>query len=68
MKSVKYEVPSISCGHCVNSIQLELKDLAGVSGVWADLDTKTVEIEFDEPANEESIKNLLNSINYPVNE
>jgi len=68
MKQVKYEIPNISCGHCVNSIQEELNKLPGVSGAWADQESKFVEIEFDDPATEESIKTLLDSINYPVNE
>ena len=68
MNQVKYEIPNISCGHCVNSIQVELSKLPGVSGVWADQETKSVEIEFKDPATEEKIKTLLDSINYPVNE
>ena len=68
MNQVKYEIPNLSCGHCVNSIQVELNKLPGVSGAWADQETKFVEIEFEDPATEESIKTLLESINYPVNE
>ena len=68
MNQVKYEIPNITCGHCVNSIQDELKKLPGVSEVWANQETKSVEIEFEAPATEEIIKTLLESINYPVNE
>jgi len=68
MNQVKYEIPNISCGHCVNSIQTELSKLPGINGVWADQETKFVEIEFVDPATEETIKTLLDSINYPVNE
>lgn len=66
MKQVNYEIPNISCGHCVNSIQDEVNKLPGVSAVWADQGSKSVEIEFEPPANEESIKALLESIDYPV--
>ncbi len=68
MNQVKYEIPNISCGHCVNPIQVELGKLPGVSGVWADQETKFVEIEFEHPATEDTIMTLLDSINYPVNE
>jgi len=68
MNQVKYEIPNISCGHCVNSIQTELNKLPGITRVWADQETKFVEIEYEDPANEESIKTLLDSINYPVSE
>ena len=66
MSQVKYEIPNISCGHCVNSIQTEVSNLPGVSGVWADQETKSVEIEFEPPASEDSIQELLERINYPV--
>jgi len=68
MQQIKYEIPNISCGHCVNSIQVELSNLPGIKGAWADSETKSVEIEFEPPANEEAIKTLLESINYPVKE
>jgi copper chaperone len=66
MTTVKYSVPNISCAHCVHTIQTEVSDLAGIKSVKADAETKKVEIEFDAPANEDSIKTLLKEINYPV--
>lgn len=66
MSQVTYEIPNISCGHCVNTIQVEVGKFPGVSDVWADQESKIVEIEFDQPATEESIKALLKSINFPV--
>lgn len=66
MSTITYLVPGISCGHCVHTIKTELGDLAGVSSVNAELDTKKVTIQFDAPATEEKIKQLLAEINYPV--
>lgn len=66
MKTVTYSIPNISCGHCVMTIQNELKDLDGVKVVKADQMFKTAEISFEEPATEEKIKALLAEINYPV--
>jgi copper chaperone len=66
MITVTYSVPNISCGHCVHTIQTEVADLAGVTSVKADENTKKVEIVFDAPANEEKIKSLLAEIDYPV--
>jgi copper ion binding protein len=66
MTTVTYSVPNISCGHCVHTIQTEVSDLAGIKSVKADVETKKVEIEFDAPASEDSIKTLLKEINYPV--
>lgn len=66
MNTVKYSVPNISCGHCIHTIQTEVADLAGVKSVKADLNSKVVEISFDIPASEETIKSLLAEINYPA--
>lgn len=65
MTTVKYEVPNISCGHCVHTIQMEVGDLAGVESVKASNDTKQVEIIFGDPASEEQIISLMKEINYP---
>ncbi len=66
MTTVKYNIPNISCGHCVHTIQTEVSDLAGVKSVQADQASKTAVIIFDTPATEEAIKALLAEINYPV--
>lgn len=66
MTTVKYQVPNISCGHCVNTIEMEVGELAGVQSVKASNETKSVEINFDAPATEEQIKALLKEINYPT--
>jgi copper chaperone CopZ len=45
---------------------MEVADLEGVQSVKADQESQVVEITFDNPATEESIKSLLAEINYPV--
>lgn len=66
MTTVTYSVPNISCGHCVHTIQTEVSELAGIKSVKADVETKKVVIEFEAPANEETIKTLFKEIDYPV--
>ena len=66
MTTVTYTVPAISCGHCTHTIETEVGELQGVQSVKADLETKKVEITFDVPASEDSIKELLAEINYPA--
>ena len=66
MTTVTYSLPAISCGHCTHTIETELGDMQGIQSVKAAVDTKKVEITFDAPANEDSIKALLSEINYPV--
>lgn len=65
MNTVTYQVPNISCGHCVHTIKSEVGELAGVKSVEASQDTKMVKIEFEAPATEEQIKALMTEINYP---
>ncbi|NTU74762.1 MAG: heavy-metal-associated domain-containing protein [Anaerolineaceae bacterium] len=66
MTTVTYNVPAISCGHCVHTIQTELSDLKGVQSVQASAETKTVLVTFDAPATPEMVEELLAEINYPV--
>jgi copper ion binding protein len=66
MTTVIYSVPAMHCGHCTHTIETEVGELQGVQSVKADLNTKKVEITFDAPASEESIKALLAEINYPA--
>ena len=66
MTTVKYSIPNISCGHCVQTIQTEVAELPGVEQVVASPATKDVSIIFDNPATEEKILALLEEINYPA--
>jgi copper ion binding protein len=66
MTTVVYNIPNISCNHCVHTIQSEVSELSGVKTVAADLNNKKATISFDTPATEEQIKSLLAEINYPV--
>ena len=66
MEKETLSIPNISCGHCVNAIKTELSDLQGVSKVEGDIEGKSVAVEWDAPASEDSIKNKLAEINYPA--
>ena len=60
-------VPTISCGHCENTINEALTPLAGVSSVRVDIPTKKVTVEYD-PAttNVDLFKEVLAEEEYPV--
>jgi copper chaperone len=68
MTTVTYNIPNISCGHCVHTIKMEVGDLPGVASVEASADTKSATVSFDAPATDAAIKTLLSEINYPVAE
>jgi copper chaperone len=63
---VTYSIPNIHCGHCVHTIQSEVIDVPGVKSVKADQNLRVATIEFEPPASEDKIKELLATINYPA--
>ncbi len=66
MMTKTVSVPSISCGHCVMTIQREVGDLQGVSAVKADRDTKQVTISWDPDATDwVVIEDTMKEINFP---
>ncbi|MDO9546204.1 MAG: heavy-metal-associated domain-containing protein [Pelolinea sp.] len=65
METAKYSVPSINCGHCTKTIEMELSEIEGVSRVRADVDSKSVEVDFNVPATEEMVVTALKEINFP---
>jgi len=66
MEKKTFSIPNISCSHCVNAIKTELNELDGISKIDGDIEGKSVEVEWDAPATEDSIKNKLSEINYPA--
>jgi len=66
MPTITFSIPNISCGHCVRTIQTEVRELEGVRAVEASAETKTATITFEAPATEASIRALLAEINYPA--
>jgi len=66
MTKITYNIPSISCNHCVKTIEFEINEVPGVEEVKADEETKTAEITYTDPATEEQIIKVLEEINYPV--
>lgn len=65
MQSKTFEVPNISCGHCVRTVENEVRELDGVRRVQADQETRMVTVEWDAPADWAQINALLTEINYP---
>lgn len=47
MAEVRFHVPEIHCGGCVESIRKSVSVLGGIAGVDADLDQRVVRVEYD---------------------
>ena len=65
MTTKTFEVPAISCGHCTHTIETEVAEIEGVQKVTADIDTRQVTVEWDDPASWDKIKELLVEIDFP---
>ena len=66
MEKVVLNVPNISCNHCVHTIEMEIGELDGVINVKADAETRTVDIDFSDPATKQLLLETLSEINYPA--
>ena len=67
MERKTFNIPNISCGHCVNAIKSELSEMPGVASVDGRPEAKQVSVAWDAPATEDSIRAKLDEINYPAN-
>jgi copper chaperone len=68
METTRFSVPNVSCGHCVNAIQKELGELAGVASVEGDPGMKVIKVEWEAPATEDNLRATLKEINYPASD
>jgi len=66
MTTKTVSVPSISCGHCVMTIEREVGGLQGVDGVKADQATKRVTVSWDaETTDWVVIEDHMKDIDFP---
>ncbi len=65
MEKKTFTVPDIGCAGCVTAVQNEVAEVEGVSSVVAELDSKQVTVEWNNPATWDTIKNKLVEIEYP---
>ena len=66
MTQQTFNIPKISCGHCVMAIKDELSEMPGVQSVKGNPESRTVVVDWDAPASEDAIRAKLQEINYPA--
>ncbi|EPZ95242.1 copper-binding metallochaperone CopP [Helicobacter pylori] len=54
-----FQVPSITCNHCVDKIEKFVGEIEGVSFIDVSVEKKSVVVEFDAPATQDLIKEAL---------
>ena len=66
MTTKTYSVPNISCGHCVNTIERELKFVDGLQSVKAEEASQNVTVEVASPEILGQVEAMLEEIGYPA--
>lgn len=66
MENRTFSIPNISCGHCVMTIQNELRELVGIKQVDGDTQNKSITVEWESPTTLQEIRDTLKKINYPA--
>ncbi|MDM5222356.1 copper chaperone CopZ [Peribacillus sp. NJ11] len=67
MEKNTLNVKGMSCGHCINSIEGSVGKLSGVNSVKVNLDSGTVEVEFNpNDVTLDSIKETIDDQGYDV--
>lgn len=54
MQTITLTAPDISCAHCQQTIERELRTVAGVESVGVDVPSKRVSVTFDPAATSET--------------
>ncbi len=62
------ELLNVKCGGCVNSITKSVSEIEGVSDVYVDLESATIEFEATNDSVIEQVKHKLESLGYPMDE
>ena len=64
MADATFEVPEMSCSHCVSAINDAVGDIAGVESVNVDLASKRVDVEG--AAEEDAVRRAIEAAGYEV--
>lgn len=66
METKIYSIPNIHCMHCVNRIQQAIQAIEGVDFAEADLASLSLTVDFEAPADDQTIRQTLETIGYPA--
>lgn len=64
MPTERFQVPGISCPHCVNAVTREVAALSGVQHVQVELSDKSVTVDHTEAVSAEAIIAAINEAGY----
>ena len=64
MTTLTYSVPGISCGHCKNAIEAEVREVPGVESASVDIESRVVVVEG--PADTDAVRAAVIEAGYEV--
>ncbi len=64
MITERFQVPEVSCQHCINAITKEVTAIPGVQQVHVALDSKTVTVEHAEHVHTDQLVAAINEAGY----
>ncbi|GGK90945.1 hypothetical protein Sme01_52770 [Sphaerisporangium melleum] len=66
MTTTTYTVKGMTCGHCVSSVQEEVGEVPGVTGVEVDLPTGLVTVRSEGPVDAAAVAAAVQEAGYEV--
>ncbi len=63
-----YNVPDVSCEHCVSAITKELTQIDGVQNVQVDIETKKVTVVTNDSVAEQQIRDGIDEAGFDIAE
>ena len=66
MQTKTYAVTGMTCSHCVNSVESEIKQLPGVTDVDVDLGSGAVTVTSDQPLDDAAVAAAVDEAGYEL--
>ena len=66
MTTAQYTVQGMTCGHCVNAVDAEVRRIPGVTDVAVDLASGTVTVTSDAPLAPEAGRDAVDEAGYEL--
>ncbi|GGQ77166.1 heavy-metal-associated domain-containing protein [Couchioplanes azureus] len=66
MATTTYTVTGMTCGHCVNSVSSEIKQIPGVTDVQVDLASGAVTVTSDQPVDDAAVAAAVDEAGYEL--
>jgi copper chaperone CopZ len=66
MVTKAYTVTGMTCSHCVNSVDTEIKEIPGVTDVQVDLTTGAVTVTSEQPLDDAAVAAAVDEAGYEL--